>query len=140
MTQDLGRVTRQECWWKGSDAWHILKQYSVHIELNGNIGLRQMTRGTGLAVLQRVDTNSQYFNRSAPQFREGGRVEACPFAGIIQIKFNGNFSERIMPKQSSNTRHAHTYNLRQPTSLHVSKLNPSHSTELLSFLTSNYIS
>jgi len=41
-----------------------------------------------------------------------GRVEACPFAGIIQIKFNGNFSERIMPKQSSNTRHAHTYNLR----------------------------
>jgi hypothetical protein len=39
-------------------------------------------------------------------------IEACPFAGIIQIKFNGNFSERVMPKQSSNTRHAHiqTYN------------------------------
>ena len=39
----------------------------------------------------------------------GGKsvIEACPFAGIIQIKFNGNFSERFMPKQSSNTRHAH---------------------------------
>jgi hypothetical protein len=45
--------------------------------------------------------------------QEGEReVEACPFAGIIQIKFNGNFSERVMPKQSSNTCHAHTYDLR----------------------------
>jgi hypothetical protein len=42
------------------------------------------------------------------QSKGRGRVEACPFAGIIQIKFNGNFSERIMPKQSSNTRHAYT--------------------------------
>jgi hypothetical protein len=47
-------------------------------------------------------------SRSTLQHRNRQReeVEACPFAGIIQIKFNGNFSERVMPKQSSNTRHA----------------------------------
>jgi hypothetical protein len=36
----------------------------------------------------------------------GRRGEAYPCAGIIQIKFNGIFSERVMPKQSSNTRYA----------------------------------
>ena len=68
-----------------------------------------------------IDNQRLAVNKSTQSKGRGG-VEACPFAGIIQIKFNGNFSERIMPKQSSNTRHAHTYNLRrQSCSSQVSK-------------------
>jgi hypothetical protein len=61
-----------------------------------------------LALLghQYLEEDQQAFHHCSSEKKNG--TEACPFAGIIQIKFNGNFSERIMPKQSSNTRHAHT--------------------------------
>ena len=45
---------------------------------------------------------------SSPREMEKGGVKACPFAGIIQIKFNGFSQNQVMPKQSSNTRHAVT--------------------------------
>jgi len=73
--------------------------------------------------------------------QEGEReVEACPFAGIIQIKFNGNFSERVMPKQSSNTRHAHTYDLRWSTLLSSTiRINPCDTTKTSYHSHSNHV-
>ena len=55
---------------------------------------------------------------SSPQRLEVGRSRSSPFAGIIQIKFNGSFSERIMPKAIIEHPSADTHNLREPISSH----------------------